>query len=272
LTRLAFKAGLHAIKGGRRRQEDAAIIVPPGRATYPDATQGVSLQCGDLLIVLADGMGGHAGGETASRTVCEAMTLSLAEAAPDQAVANCLLQALRLANKQVGQAADNRPDLHGMGTTALGVCFSETGLAWVSVGDSPLYLIRNRELALLNEDHSLAPALDQLVEMGRLSPQDARNDPRRHMLRSAVTGEELDLIDVCHQPLALEPGDVIIAASDGIHAIESDEIARIATAYAHDGPDAIAEALLRAVMAIGDPSQDNTTLAIVTTAPASDAI
>ena len=66
-----------------------------------------------------------------------------------------------------------------MGSTLIGAAFSEQGVEWISVGDSPLYLYRRGEIALLNEDHSLAPELDRLVAAGRLSPAEARRDPRR---------------------------------------------------------------------------------------------
>ena len=88
--------------------------------------------------------------------------------------------------------------------------FGPAGVEWVSVGDSPLLLFRQGEIALLNEDHSLAPELDRLAALGRMTPEEAKSDPRRHMLRSAVTGDELDLVDVSRRPLALEAGDYVI--------------------------------------------------------------
>ncbi len=116
---------------------------------------------------------------------------------------------------------------------------------------------------MLNEDHSLAPALDQAAAAGRISYEEARSDPRRHMLRSAVTGEDLELVDLSAKPLPIDPGDNIVMASDGIHALENSEIARVILAYAGDGPAAIAAALIRAVEAVRDPQQDNTTVVVV---------
>ncbi|MEQ1615355.1 MAG: serine/threonine-protein phosphatase, partial [Hyphomicrobiaceae bacterium] len=135
--------------------------------------------------------------------------------------------------------------------------------------DSPLYLYRRAEIALLNEDHSLAPALDQLAAEGKITEAAARSDPRRHMLRSAVTGEELDLVDLSRKALALDDGDYVILASDGIHTLDEAEIARIVTGYAEAGPQAVADALIRAVLELREPHQDNVTIIAVRPSSAS---
>ncbi len=114
-----------------------------------------------------------------------------------------------------------------MGCTLVGVAFGPEGVEWVSVGDSPLFLVRDGEIVLLNEDHSLAPEIDKLAVAGKISWAAAQADPRRHFLRSALTGTEIDLVDRSHRPLALRPGDVVILASDGIHTISHADIARV---------------------------------------------
>ena len=110
----------------------------------------------------------------------------------------------------------------------------------------------------------MAPVLDKLVASGRLTAEEAEDDPRRHMLRSAVVGEELDLVDLSQNPWALQGGDVVVLASDGIHSIADLEIARIIAAYRKDGADATAEALIAAVGDANAPHQDNTTVVVVT--------
>jgi protein phosphatase len=119
-------------------------------------------------------------------------------------------------------------------------------------------------MARLNEDHSMAPVLDKLVAAGRLTLEEAEDDPRRHMLRSAVVGEDLELVDISQTPWALQGGDVVVLASDGIHSIADVEIARVIAAYRKDGPEATAEALIAAVKDAGVPHQDNTTVVVVT--------
>jgi protein phosphatase len=129
------------------------------------------------------------------------------------------------------------------------------------VGDSPLYLVRRGEIVLLNEDHSLAPEIDKLAVAGLISWEAAMADPRRHVLRSALTGTEIDLVDRSRRPLALQPGDVVVLASDGIHTIPEAEIARLVSKAST--PAAAADALLAAVAAVGDAYQDNTTVVVV---------
>jgi protein phosphatase len=150
-----------------------------------------------------------------------------------------------------------------MGSTLIGAAFTGDGIEWVSVGDSPLFLFRRGEVAVLNEDHSFAPELDRLVAEGRLTAEEARRHPRRHMLRSAVTGDEIDMIDISQSPLALEAGDYVVLASDGVATLETGEIARIIQAYASDGSEAVAKAIIRAVEAMREPYQDNATVLVV---------
>ena len=249
---LAFEHGKRATRGAREYQEDTATaqsLTPSGGAN------------GDLIAVLADGMGGHIGGALASKTICERFVEAFRLATG--AVAHRLQASLEAANGAIAQKVEADPMLSGMGSTVIGTAFTNAGLEWVSVGDSPLYLYRRGEMAVLNEDHSLAPELDRMAAAGQITLEQARQDPRRHMLRSAVTGEELDLVDSSKKALVLEEDDVVILASDGLNTLDNDEIERIIKAYCTDGADAIAGALVRAVEACREPHQDNATVVSV---------
>lgn len=247
-----------ATQGARNYQEDTALVWP---GADPFVPAGDPVANGTLVAVLADGMGGHAGGALASRTACENFLQAWLERDGDSR--DRLVAALDAANDAIAKKVELNPTLSGMGSTLIGVVFGDDGVEWVSVGDSPLLFYRNGEIATLNEDHSLAPELDRLAATGAITAEAARRDPRRHMLRSAVTGDDLELVDVSRRPLQLESGDYVILASDGLQTLEPEEIERIVTAFGSDGPDAVAGALIRAVEAVRDPHQDNTTVVAV---------
>lgn len=251
-----FQVAIRASQGARSYQEDAAAVWQP-----PDHDAGASdSTC--VLAILADGMGGHAGGAIASDAVCASFEAQFIE--QQGSPRHRLKSALSAANGAITALVAAQPQLRGMGSTLIGVAFHDDHVSWISVGDSPLYLYRRGEMARLNEDHSMAPVLDKLVAAGRLTPEEAEDDPRRHMLRSAVVGEDLELVDVSQTPWALQGGDVVVLASDGIHSIADVEIARVIAAYRKDGPEATAEALIAAVRDAGVPHQDNTTVVVVT--------
>jgi protein phosphatase len=241
---VGFEHAIRASQGARSYQEDAALVREDGRG---------------LVAVLADGMGGHAGGAVASDVATTSFLNGYLATEGD--ARSRLAEALASANAAILDAAIARPALYGMGCTLVGLAFTAQGVDWISVGDSPLYLLRNGEISRLNEDHSLAPEIDRWAELGRISWEAALADPSRHVLRSALTGSSIEMIDRPRAPLPLKPGDAIILASDGIHSLAEPDIARIATAAATS--DAAAEALLAAVAAVDDPHQDNTTVVVV---------
>lgn len=262
---IGFDRALATTRGARPYQEDSAAVWP-GEAR--DLVNSGGQDAPALVAILADGMGGHTGGALASRMVCERFIAAFASAEGD--TRQRLFDALMSANEAIADKVAENPMLAGMGSTLVGAAFGPLGVEWVSVGDSPLLLFRRGEIALLNEDHSLAPELDRMAEAGLISHEEARRDPRRHMLRSAVTGEEIDLIDLSRRPLGIEPGDYVILASDGLNTLEPAEVGRIVAAYGDDGAKAVADALIRAVESIRDPHQDNTTVVAVRLRPATD--
>jgi PPM family protein phosphatase len=259
-----FEFGACTSQGARNYQEDSALIWP-GDDAFVARAMAADGRVPDMIAVLADGMGGHAGGALASRMACEEFIKSVALLDGDPR--DRLEAGLNAANDAIADKVSANPLLNGMGSTLVGALFSNDGVEWVSVGDSPLFLYRGGEIAILNDDHSLAPELDRMVEQGQMTSDAARRDPRRHMLRSAVTGDDLDLVDFSAKPLRIEAGDYVILASDGVNALEPSEIERIISAYASDGADAVAKALIRAVEAVRDPHQDNTTIVAVRRAP-----
>jgi PPM family protein phosphatase len=258
---IRIECAVAATRGARDYQEDCAAFWPDGGSPIFVQAQSANATSTHGFAVLADGMGGHKGGALASRILCDRFLETVT--ASQASILERLSDGLDAANAALADKIAASPTLSGMGSTLIGVAISNDGLSWISVGDSPLFFFRRGQVAVLNEDHSLAPELDRLVAEGKLTSAEARRDSRRHMLRSAVTGDEIDLIDLSSSPVAVEAGDFIVLASDGIGTLEKPEIARIIQGYAADGPDVVARALIRAVEAVREPHQDNATVLVV---------
>ena len=227
---------------------------------YEQVEFGTAGETPAMLMVLADGMGGEAGGATASRCVVEAFMHRVREAEVD--TETWLEACLDAANREVRARVDADPGLEGMGSTVVAAVYDGQGVSWVSVGDSPMWLFIGGRLVRLNADHSMAPVLDRMAEVGELTREEALSDGTRHMLRSAVTGSELDLIDRDHRPCRLREGDFLLLASDGIETLSQEEI-ELCLGSVHDGVRATADALLSAVKAAARPHQDNVTFLLL---------
>lgn len=243
-----------ATTGTRANQEDAFEIWPSGAQAATRRGEG-------LLAVVADGMGGHAGGEIAGRLACETFVATFTGA--DGATGDRLQSALDAGNAAIAAHAAQDGDLRGMGCTLIGAWIDNDGLHWISVGDSLLLLFRAPEVLRLNADHSLGAFLDDQVRRNRISAAEAGNNPYRNALRSALTGKAIEILDLQADPYPLADGDWIILASDGIGSLEGDEIGDIVYASRNSGPEEMAERLIAAVLAKKDPDQDNTTVLVL---------
>ena len=236
------------IQGGRDYQEDEfAITLLTGDRAGGDR----------LLLVLADGMGGHAGGKVASETVVQAFWDGFRQPATD--IAANLNAGVRDANEAVWARQQADPALSEMGSTLVAALVRDGHLYWASVGDSLLWVFRNGRLTRLNADHSMRPLLLDLVELGRMTEEEVLHDPRVHQLRSAIMGEEIPLIDIAADGYPLEADDVVLLASDGLETLAEAEMEALLTQHGTDA-QALVRALLEAVAAAGKAHQDNTTV------------
>jgi protein phosphatase len=234
-----------AIVGKRQEQQDAARV-----ETY-ESGDG---ETGDLLIV-ADGMGGHAGGREAGTVAVDAFARAFL-ASRGAPLRLRLRQALEEANQSVGGLAAARRELRGMGCTIVAAVLAGNDLRWISVGDSLLLAVRDRQIVRLNADHSLAPALDEAARSGLISPEAAQRDPDRHVLRSAVTGGALTLVDEGVRRIG--EGALVLLATDGLLTLPLQRIAEIASG-GQDAEQVVGD-LLRAVERDMPEDQDNTTI------------
>ena len=167
---------------------------------------------------------------------------------------------LTRANGAIAAAVAENPALDSMGSTLVSAVVASEGLHWISVGDSPLWLFREGQLERLNADHSMAPLLADLVAAGRMTAEDAARHPSQHSLRSVVMGDEMPLIDVSSRPVALEEGDRVVLASDGLLTLDEQEIADILKKTRDVPLEDSAAALIQAVEGAGHPYQDNVTV------------
>ena len=250
MNRLEGRFAARQIPGGREYQEDDYGLIERGDSGS------------DEVLVIADGMGGQVSGDTASRTVVKTFIETYSDTTG--LISDRLRACLKAANNALASAIDAHPELDGMGTTAVAAVISQRGLEWISVGDSPLWLFRDGQLRRLNADHSMAAVFADLVAVGRMTEEEAATDPKRHALRSAVMGDDIHLIDVSSQPVALERGDRVVLASDGLLTLADDEIARILQTMQDAPLSEVAEALIQAVEDVAHPNQDNTTVLLYT--------
>ena len=210
------------------------------------------------LLVLADGMGGHAGGKVASHIITQ--TAIEAYKTKPGPVSDRLRQSINAANNQLAKHKQQHGHLKGMGSTAVAAVVSDKGLEWLSVGDSPMWLMRNNHLHRMNADHSLAPVLQSLAEAGHITAKEAATDPKRHQLRSAIVGDDIELVDQSSQPVAIGTEDILILASDGLQTLTEAEIEDTAAKCGGQALQYLADRLIEAVTAKQKPHQDNTTI------------
>lgn len=187
----------------RSRNEDRYLVLP-----RPDGT---------LVLGLADGLGGHAGGEVAAQEVVAA--LSRFELV-DHDVENRLRALVFEADRSIHEMAERKPDLEGMGATLTGVVIHDLKAYWVQVGDSRLYLVRDGAVRQITKDQSM---LQFLLDEGEISEEQARTHPSRHLLDQCV-GQGGCIPDSGRFDIA--GGDLLMLSSDGLHgAVDRQELA-----------------------------------------------
>ena len=216
---------------------------------------------GDLFAV-ADGMGGHQGGEVAS-----ALALQILGQAHDEPSTSTLVRAVRSANQAVFDKAGSDPDLKGMGTTLTALADIETQegkrLGIVNVGDSRLYRVRDDRIEQLTDDHSLVASL---VRQGRITAEEAESHPQRNILTRALGIDEAVAVDSWEiEPVA---GDRFLICSDGLFN-EVDENRLMATLRRFEDPADAARELVR--LANEGGGRDNITAVVIDVVSAADA-
>ncbi|MFL5879111.1 MAG: Stp1/IreP family PP2C-type Ser/Thr phosphatase [Actinomycetota bacterium] len=213
--------------------------------------------CGRTVLAVADGLGGHQGGEVASAAAVEPLAaLDGREFADPAEAAEELTAAIREANAAILDRAAGDPGLWGMGTTVTAAAVAGDHLQLAHVGDSRAYLLRDGSFDQVTTDHTV---VGELVRRGRLTPAQAAVHPERSILTRAVGLDPRIPVDT-PDPIDLRPGDQVLLCSDGLtEAVPDPQIAEL-LATNPDG-DAACRALIDTANNAGGP--DNITLVLI---------
>lgn len=178
------------------------------------------------LLVVADGMGGRAAGDVASRIVVDVLESSVA------GQGETLVSSILAANEAVLMAARDGRGVPGMGSTCVACRPTDAGVEVAWVGDSRIYRVRGGRAGRLTHDHSY---VQTLIDAGLISPSDADIHPERHVLSLCVGSESLREPDVGHAVYPVEEGDRILLCSDGLTGeLADDTIATMVQLYGDD--------------------------------------
>jgi len=172
---------------------------------------------GDIVLV-CDGMGGHAGGETASRLAVEAIAAFLnvrIYPEPQQALSDSIVHA----NRVILDYAAEHPELKGMGSTCVALLLTNDCCYYGHVGDSRIYLYSRNRLQQLTRDHSF---VQSLVEAGAISRKDAEHHPRKNEVTNVLGLDRMELPSLCKEPFNPRQGDIMLLCSDGLTGMVSD--------------------------------------------------
>lgn len=210
------------------------------------------MEAAQKLFVVADGMGGHAAGELASKitvdTIAESILEDKATMLHSVAPSDMVIAAIHRANSAVFATAEKDQKLAGMGTTVLALLFESNQLVVGHVGDSRVYLARRNELWQITRDHSL---VNEKFKAGLITREQMKKDKNRNVITRSVGFESSVLVDVYQKEI--QPGDIYLACSDGLSGLVNDaEILSILCEHAFDS-----ESLEGAVNTLIDRANQN---------------
>lgn len=230
------------------------------RERNEDCVAAIALAEDWRLFVVADGLGGHRGGQWASQEVVSVLKRELEASALGIDPREALVAAFQAANQALWRQSQQDPSLQGAATTLVAALLGDGKLWWANVGDSRAYLVRGDACRQITEDHSL---VGEYVRSGRLSAEQARRSPYRNIVTRTIGYQPEVEVDV-GGPLLLEAGDVILLCSDGLYEPVSDD--EMADTVRDKQPDEAARALIALANRRGGP--DNVSVVLCSLSPA----
>jgi protein phosphatase len=210
-----------------------------------------SVYAGPRLLAVADGMGGHAAGDVASRVVVSILA-TLDDDAHGGDLVDALRKATNAANEHLRAMVEGDSDLDGMGTTLTAMLFAGNRFGMVHVGDSRAYLLHDGKLEQITHDDTF---VQSLVDQGRISPDEANTHPQRSLLLRVLTGQEVEPHFSVREAV---PGDRYLLCSDGLSGVVSEDT--IAEALGLANPQEAADRLVDLALRAGAP--DNVTCVV----------
>jgi PPM family protein phosphatase len=240
-------AGLSDVGCQRENNEDSYL--------YWEPAEEDEFRRKGRLAVIADGMGGHEGGQEASSLAVETVR-EVYDQRFQEDPQSALVESLAVAHERILDFAERNPAFQGMGTTCTAIVVRGRQLYFAHVGDSRLYLVRDAHLSRLTRDHSY---VGRLVESGLVSAADAEHHPQRHILTSALGAGRDVAIDGAESGVGLQDGDDLILCTDGLWGIVTDE--ELAAAASRNAPAECCAALVKLARERGGP--DNITLQVL---------
>ncbi|MCO7221099.1 PP2C family serine/threonine-protein phosphatase [Klenkia sp. PcliD-1-E] len=207
-----------------------------------------SVYAGPRLLAVADGMGGHAAGDVASKVVIAALE-HLDDDAPSGDMLSSLRNAVFDGSEHLREVIRESPELEGMGTTLTAVLFAGGRLALCHVGDSRAYLVRDGQLNQITHDDTF---VQTLIDDGRITEDEANSHPQRSLLLRALNGQDVEPDLSMREARA---GDRYLLCSDGLSGVVSHET--MADALRDPDPQATADRLVELALRSGGP--DNIT-------------
>lgn len=210
-----------------------------------------SAYAGPQLLVLADGMGGHAAGEVASQLMVEHME-HLDRDPGDADMLALLGAAAEDANASIAESVKHHPEQAGMGTTLTALMFNGLGFGMIHVGDSRGYLLRDGTLTQITEDDTF---VQSLVNEGKLNPADVSSHPQKSLILKAYTGRP---VEPHLEMINTQPGDRVLLCSDGLSDPVTPET--IAVALGQGAPEVASQRLIELALRSGGP--DNITVVV----------
>jgi protein phosphatase len=172
------------------------------------------------FFIVADGMGGHAGGQEASQIATKQIEAYLDEHWDSEMASNLLLEeAVKQANQGILEDQYNHPERGDMGTTAVVVLFRQDQPWYAHIGDSRLYRLRDSQLEQITEDHTWVA---RALKVGDIAPEQAKVHPWRHVLFQCLGRKDLQQIDI--NAFEIQSGDCLLMCSDGLTEEVPDEL------------------------------------------------